>query len=271
MRWTWLNLPYVSTDSGAGRAGQAAGRQDVVGARGVVAGRFGRPRPDEQRAGVAEPGDRRLERLDVDRQVLRSVGVDEVDRRVQVRREDDPAVVAQRGGEDVVTGGARELGGDGRLDRVGEGGVRRDQDRRRIGAVLGLGDEVGGDTRRASAGGAARTIPSDGPAGQVDADLAADLDLGRGHPRVARTDDPIDGFDAGVRQPVGEGTDRLRPAGDDEGIDLEEAGGAEQDRVGRPGRGRQGRPRRSRSTPATRAGTTVMTSDDGYGAEPPGT
>ena len=26
-----------------------------------------------------------------------------------------------------------------------------------------------------------------------------------------------------------------------------------------------------RSTPATRAGTTVMTSDDGYGAEPPGT
>jgi hypothetical protein len=26
-----------------------------------------------------------------------------------------------------------------------------------------------------------------------------------------------------------------------------------------------------RSTPATRAGTTVMTSDDGYGADPPGT
>ncbi len=178
-------------------------------------------------------------------------------------------MVAERGGEDVVAGGARELGRDGCLDRVREGRVRRDEDGRGVRAVLGLGDEVGGDTagvgRRRGEDHALRRAGR-----QVDADLAADLDLGRGHPGVARTDDPIDGFDAGVRESVREGTDRLRAAGDDEGIDLEEAGGAEQDRVV-VAVASAGEATTIRSTPATRAGTTVMTSDDGYGAEPPGT
>ena len=38
----------------------------------------------------------------------------------------------------------------------------------------------------------ARTIPSDGTGRQVDPDLAADLDLGRGHPGVPGADDPVD-------------------------------------------------------------------------------
>ena len=84
-------------------------------------------------------------------------------------------------------------------------------------------------------------MPSDGPGRQVDADLAADLDLGRGDPGVARADDAVDGFDAGLGQAVGEGTDRLRAAGDDEGIDLEQAGRAEEDRVeGAVAAGRRG-------------------------------
>ena len=67
---------------------------------------------------------------------------------VEVRREDDPAVVAQGGREDGVAEGAIELGADLGLDRVGEGRVGRDEDRRRVGAVLGLGDEVGRDPGR---------------------------------------------------------------------------------------------------------------------------
>ena len=78
-------------------------------------------------------------------------------------------------------------------------------------------------------------------------------------------DDPVDGREAGLRQAVREGADRLGAAGDDERVDLEQAGRAEQDRVACGRRGRRARRRRPGPTPATRAGTTVMTSDDGYG------
>ena len=224
----------------ARRAGQAAGRQDVVGAGRVVAGRFGRPRADEHRARVADAGDRRLERLDVDRQVFGGVGVDERDRGVERRRDDDPAVVAQGGREDVAAGGLGELVDDGRFDRVGEGCVRGDEDRRGVRAVLGLGDEVGRDTDRVR-GRRGEDHALRRPGREVDADLAADLELGRGHPGVARTDDAIDGFDGGVRETVGEGSDRLGAAGDDERVDSEEPGCAEKDRVeGSVAAGRRG-------------------------------
>ncbi len=223
----------------AGSASEAAGRQDVVGAGRVVASQFGRPRPDEQGAGVAKTGDGRLERLDVDRQVLRGIGIDEIDRGVERLRERDAPMRAQGHVEDVGARGRRELVVDGRLDGVGEGRVGGDQDRRGVGAMLGLGDEVGGDTLGVR-GGRGEDHALGGPGGEVDRDLAADLDLGGGDPGIARADDPIDGCEALVRQPVGKRADRLRTTGDDEGVDLEQPGGPEQDRMNlarRVGRG----------------------------------
>ena len=225
IRWTWTNLPYASTDRPPEARARPPVGQHVVRAGRVVAGRLGRPRADEQRARVAQPVDRRLERLDVDREVLGGVGVDEVDGGVERRRERDQAVVAERGGEDVPAGRPLELVHDGGLDGVGEGRVGGDQDRRRIRAVLGLGDEVGGD---ASGIGRRRgeDHPLRRPGREVDADLAADLDLGGGDPGVARPDDPVDRREARVGQAERERADRLGAAGDDEGVDLEQPGRA---------------------------------------------
>ncbi len=129
-----------------------------------------------------------------------------------------------------VSGGAGQPAGDRDLHGAGEGRVRRDEDGRGIRAVLGLGDEVGRDTVRVR-----RRRGEDHPLGragrQVDPDLAADLDLGGGDPGVARADDAIDRGEAGVGKAVGEGADRLRPAGHDERVDLEETGRGEEDRV----------------------------------------
>ena len=98
--------------------------------------------------------------------------------------------------------------------------------------MFGLGDEVGRDP-----GGVGRRRGEDHAlrrAGrEVDPDLAADLDLGRGDPGVAGPDDTVHWGDARVGEAVGEGTDRLCAAGDDERVDLEQAGGAEEDGVER--------------------------------------
>ena len=91
------------------------------------------------------PGRPRRPARDVDREVLRRIGVDEGDGGVQVRGERDPAVDRQRAGEDGAALQTRKQGGDLALDRVGELRARRHEDRRRVGAVLRLGDEVGGD------------------------------------------------------------------------------------------------------------------------------
>ena len=206
--------------------------------------------------------DRRLERLDVDREVLGGVGVDEVDGGIERRCERDQAVVAKRGGEDVPARRPVELAHDGGLDRIGKGRVGGDQDRRRVRAVLGLGDEVGGDAsgigRRRGEDHALRR-----PGREIDADLAGDLDLGGGDPGIARPDDPVDRLEARVGQPERERTDRLGATGDDEGVDLEQA---RPRRGGRDPSGRRGRRatrRRPDRRPRRRAGTTVMTSDDG--------
>ena len=63
--------------------------------------------------------------------------------------------------------------------------------------------------------------------GQVYAALAEHLELGRGDVRVAGADDPVDWRHAGLRQAIGQRTDRLGAAGDDEYIHSDEAGGAE--------------------------------------------
>ena len=59
----------------------------------------------------------------------------------------------------------------------------------------------------------------------------ADLDLGRGDPRIAGADDPVHRRQTGLRKPVCESADGLCPAGDDEAVDVEQAGGGEEDRV----------------------------------------
>ena len=106
-------------------------------------------------------------------------------------------MVVERSREDVVARRALESGGDRGFDGVGEDRVGRDEDGRRVGTVLGLGDEVGRDTigvgRRRGEDHALRRAGR-----QVDADLAADLELGRGHPGIARADDAVDGLEPGV-------------------------------------------------------------------------
>ena len=84
-------------------------------------------------------------------------------------------------------------------------------------------------------------------------------------------DDEVGRRQARVREPEGEGADRLDAARDEQPVDAEQPGRAEQDGVDARRRDPRARRRRSAATPATCAGTTVITSDDGYGAEPPGT
>ena len=64
-------------------------------------------------------------------------------------------------------------------------------------------------------------------------------------------------------EPEGEGADRLDAARDEQPVDAEQAGGTEQDRVDARRRGPPGEATTIAPTPATRAGTTVITSDDG--------
>ena len=96
--------------------------------------------------------------------------------------------------------------------------------------MLGLGDEVGGDTAGVR-GRRGEDHALRGARRQVDADLARDLDLGGGDPGVAGADDPVDRGKTAVRQAVGERADGLCTSGDDERVDLEQAGGGEQDGV----------------------------------------
>ena len=162
--------------------------------------------------------------------MLGRVVVDEVDRGIEVRGEDDPAMLGERAGEDVEARRRVEQGADLPFDRLRELRVGRDEDGRGVGAVLGLGQQVQGHA--ASIGWRRREDEALGwTRRQVDADLAADLDLCRGHPGVARSDDPVDRVQVGIGQAVGEGTDRLGATGDDERFDLEQAGDAEQDGV----------------------------------------
>ena len=136
--------------------------------------------------------------------------------------------------------------------------------------MFGLGDEVQGDATRIR-----RWLGQDEAlgwaGGQVDGHLAGDLELGRRDPRVARTDDPVDGCQASVREAECQGADGLCATGDDDGVDVEQPRSTEEDGDRRRQSASAGVATTTRSTPATRAGTTVMTSELGYGADPPGT
>ena len=236
----------------------------------VVAGGFGRPWADEQRTGVAQAGDGRFERLDIDRQVLGRVGVDEVDGGVERRREDDPAVVAQGGGEDVPAGGAARAG---RATAVSTASAKA------ASVVTRMAGESGpcsawvmrsAATRRGSAGGAARTIPSDGPAGRSmptspQTSILAAVTQALPGPTIRST-----GARPASGRPNASAPIAWAPPATTKASTSSSPAAPSRTGSVRPSRS-AGDATTTRPTPATCAGTTVMTSDDGYGAEPPGT
>ena len=100
-----------------------------------------------------------------DREVLGRVGVDEGEGVGQVGRQDDQAGRGERRPQVVLPGERRQLAGHLGLDRVGQARIGRDQQGRGVGAVLRLGEQVGGDVERGG-GAVGQDMTSDGPAGR---------------------------------------------------------------------------------------------------------
>ena len=257
----------------ARRAGEPARRQDVVRARRVVAGRFGRPPADEEAA--RRCGSRRPSARDrvatVDRQVLRAVAVDERDRAVEVRREDDPAVIGERAFEDRRA-----------VVPWRDGAGRRPRRRRRTPrrSSRGWPGESGpcsacvsrsAATSRGSAVASARTRPSDGPAGRsmptspASSSFAAVTQALPG-PTIA-VDRPAALAPAG-RRPARRSPGRRRRRG--RSSTPSRAAVAERSPGRRGRRASAGEATTIAPTPATCAGTTVITSDEGRERNRPG-
>ena len=126
--------------------------------------------------------------------------------------------------------------------------------------MLGLRHEVGGN--EGEVGGCVGEHESFRGAGrEVDADLSRELDLRRGHPCAPGPTMRSTGSSS-IREAEGHRADRLGTAGDEQGIDAQQAGGAEQHGVDAPSRP-AGDATTIRSTPATWAGTTAISSDEG--------
>ena len=128
--------------------GAARGGEHMARARHVVAHRFRRVATEEDRAGVAHGA---RQQVGIRHRELEMLGRDSVDDRrrgVQGVDQDDGAVVPPRGGGDGGALEAREVAGDRALDRVGEAGVVRHQDRLRGLVVFRLGQQIGGDPGR---------------------------------------------------------------------------------------------------------------------------
>jgi hypothetical protein len=261
-------LAVVLGGEGAAGAGQPAGRQDVIGSRRVVAGGLGRVRPDEERARVSQPRHGLLDIVHDHGEVLRGVAVDEASAASRFGASTTSAPFPERPLQDLAPRGRLELARQLRLDGRGEGRVPGDEQGRGVGAVLGLREQVGGHVH--GIGGAVRDDHHFRRAGgQVDAALAEDLELGGRDPGVARADDAVHRRDTGLRESVGHRPDGLRAAGDDEGVHADESGGAQQ-RLVEPPSASAGEATTIVPTPATFAGTTPISSELGYAAEPPG-
>ena len=190
-----------------------------------------------------------------------------VERGDDVGAHDDDAVVGERARGDLAARRLVEQDREGLLDEVGQLGVGGDEVRRGARVVLGLRHEVDGDER--GHGGLVGEDENLAGAGEhVDAHVAHDELLGRGHVGVAGADDLVDARD-GVGA-VRERGDRLRAA---DLVDLVDAGlGGCRERVrvhGAVGRGRHDH--RDLVDPATIAGIAFMSTLDGYLARPPGT
>ena len=116
--------------------------------------------------------------------------------------------------------------------------------------------EVRGDRRRVGRSRPrARGPPMDRPAGRCATSPTSSTLAAVTH-ALPGPDDEIGRRQALVREPEGEGADRLDAARDEQPVDAEQPGRAEQDGVDVAVRGRRARRRRSAATPATCAGTT---------------
>lgn len=172
----------------------ARGGEHVVGARAVVAGGDGRVRPDEYGAGVPDPGERaeRVPRLYA--QVLRGDAVHGLNRQIQVLLQ-DVAGVLQRLDYDAPPLVAGDLLLHARPHPVWHFRVVGDEHERRGGAVLALGDQVGGHERR-DGGGVSQHGGLAGPGREVDEDVLLQEDLRLGDEPVPRPDDLLHRLDA---------------------------------------------------------------------------
>ena len=120
--------------------------------------------------------------------------VDRVERGERVVDEHDAATGAERRRDLGVAGSVGEQLVERGVGGVGDVGVPGDEHRGAAGAVLGLGEEVGGGERGGHAAvGDDHDLRRAGE--RVDADGAGDLALGQGHVAVAGADDHVDRAD----------------------------------------------------------------------------
>ena len=201
---------------------EAVGRQHVVRAAAIVADRFRRPRPEKHRAGCRHLVEPRTRLLDLQDQVLRRIAVRDRERRIEIV-DDDDARVRERALDELAARESRLLRRDGADHGPAELLARRHEQHLRIGAVLGLRQQVRGDERRVGAFvgddehlGRPRGIVARGTRG-----IAVDLRFGFGDPGVARAEDLVD-----LRHALGavrHGRDRLRAAELEHALDAGDA------------------------------------------------
>ena len=109
---------------------RAAGRQDVIGARHIVADSFGRMASQKDRPGMADPVRQALWLLNRELDMFRRDQIDQ--RRAVLQRTDHHRpVIAPRGSRILARRQTLELDLNGRADRIGKGRIIRDQDRLR--------------------------------------------------------------------------------------------------------------------------------------------
>ena len=171
----------------------AAGGQHVVRPGAVVAERHRRPRPDEDRPGVADPQRDLAGVRGLDLQVLGGVGVDDREPVGDVADQDRAGLRAGERGADALGCLVAATCCSSSASTASASASRGDQHRRRRRVVLGLGDQVRRDVHRIG-----RVVGEHGDLGGpglgVDPDQAAQQPLGRGEVGVARAGDHVDGL-----------------------------------------------------------------------------
>ena len=161
-----------------GEPGRAGGREDVVGAGGVVAKGDRGPGADEHAPALRTCRPARRGRRPA-APGARGERLGHGEHGLPVVAEHGGRLAGEGGLDPVAVGGGRHLPGQQRLDRLPQVGVVGDQQAGGQRVVLGLGDQVDGDQQRVGGGvGQHRHL---GRAGEpVDADPAGHLPLGQG-------------------------------------------------------------------------------------------
>ncbi len=241
---TWMPRMKASTESPAVcRAVPPVGSTWLESGQ-VVAQRDGGIRADEHGAGVADPR-REAGRIGcLDLQVLGRPDIRDRERGGGVVHQHAGGLPGQRGLHRVPVPCGGDLGAQFRLGALGDAGVGGDEQAGGQRAVLGLGDEVGGEEPRVGGvvgddrdlGRARLGVHPDGPGQQP---------LGGGHVGVAWAGDHI--HRGAVGGAVGEHGDRLGAADRVHLLDAEQRAGGQDGRCGqaavvRAGRGGDGDP-----------------------------